>query len=149
MIINSLKNDIIQNKLDISNLKKSIENQNNKIFKLKYETINQKIIIDYILNNISNNNITEQSIIIKSISNIEKSKIEQNDFCNNINKYYNVEFENKIRLVNIKFESKKFKLYVYKRDDIVSNTIYSNKQWEEGETNKLLNSLKFYSEKEK
>ena len=62
MIINSLKNDIIQNKLDISNLKKSIENQNNKIFKLKYETINQKIIIDYILNNISNNNITEQSI---------------------------------------------------------------------------------------
>ena len=52
-------------------------------------------------------------------------------------------------MVNIKFESKKFKLYVYKRDDIVSNTIYSNKQWEEGETNKLLNSLKFYSEKEK
>ena len=68
MIINNLKNDIIQNRLDISNLKKSIENQNNKIFKLKYETINQKIIIDYILNNISNNNITEQSITENFVS---------------------------------------------------------------------------------
>jgi hypothetical protein len=80
---------------------------------------------------------------------IEKSIIEQNDFCNNLNKYKNLEYENQIRLANIKFDNIILNMFVYKKEDIVSKSIYFNKQWEKIETKKLLNALEYYSEKKK
>jgi hypothetical protein len=40
-------------------------------------------------------------------------------------------------------------MFVYKNEDIVSKSIYFNKQWEKIETKKLLNALEYYSEKKK
>ena len=80
---------------------------------------------------------------------IEKSIIEQNDFCNNLNKYKNLEYENQIRLANIKFDNIILNMFVYKKEDIVSKSIYFNKKWEKIETKKLLNALEYYLEKKK
>jgi hypothetical protein len=59
----------------------------------------------------------------------EKYIQEQKYFCDNQNIFYNQEFEKKIRLADINFNDKKYKMYVYKKDDIVSNFIIKSKQW--------------------
>ena len=77
----------------------------------------------------------------------EKYIKEQKDFCENPNKYNNSIYENQIKLVNIRFRDESFKIFVYKKEDIVSNYISYNKNWEKEETNNLLSALNYYSNK--
>ena len=72
---------------------------------------------------------------------------EQNNFCENQNEFYNKEFEDKIKLFEIKFEDKIFNMYIYKRADIVSNVIYYRKSLDPEETKKLMKALTYYSNK--
>ena len=76
---------------------------------------------------------------------LNKYKEQQNEFCINENKYYNLEYEKKIKEVNVEFLAKSFKMYVYNSQDIVSNSISFSKKWEGEETVKLLKALNFYS----
>ena len=77
----------------------------------------------------------------------EKYKHELNYFCDNQNIYYNKEFEDKIKKIDVDLNEKKFYLFAYDNSDAVSNKIYSSKSWEEKQTNLLLNALNFYSNK--
>lgn len=71
----------------------------------------------------------------------------QNHFCNNQNIFYNKKYEDKIKLIDIKFKDKEFNMFVYKNSDILSDYIINNKAWEIDETTKLLKALNYYSKK--
>ena len=72
---------------------------------------------------------------------------EQNDFCENSKKYYNLEYENQTIIAKVDFLGKKFNMFVYKNQDIVSRCILNNKNWESSETIKILEALRYYSNK--
>ena len=72
-------------------------------------------------------------------------KKQQNEFCINENKYNNSEYEKKIKQVDVDYLGKKFKMYVYNSEDIISNAISKYKSWERGETLKLIKALHFFS----
>ena len=71
----------------------------------------------------------------------------QNYFCNNQNIFYNKMLEDKIKLIDVKFNDKKFKMFVYRNSDIVSDYIIRDKAWEVDETQNLLKALNYYSNK--
>ena len=73
----------------------------------------------------------------------------QNYFCDKPNENLNEEIENKIKKAKIDFKGLKFEMFVYKFDDIVSNSIIVNHQYEGNYVNKFLNALQFYSQKKK
>jgi hypothetical protein len=77
----------------------------------------------------------------------ENYKSLQNYFCDNPNENLNQEFENKIKIAKIDFQGQNFEMFVYKIDDIVSNSIIQNHQYEGGYAKKFLNALEFYSKK--
>lgn len=72
---------------------------------------------------------------------------QQNNFCKNINEYYNQEFENKIKFAKVSFNNITYIMSVYKKNDIVSNEISRIKTWDKVGTYNLLNGLNFYSQK--
>jgi FkbM family methyltransferase len=76
---------------------------------------------------------------------LNKIKDNQNEFCLNEKKYFNAEYEKQLRLVDISYSNKIFQMYIYKSEDIVSNTILIKKQWEMQQTNNLLKALDYYS----
>ena len=80
---------------------------------------------------------------------LNKYKEQQNKFCANESKYYNLEYENKIKEVNVEYLGKYFKMFVYKSEDIVSVQISGSKVWEKEETKKLIKILDYYSIKKK
>lgn len=71
----------------------------------------------------------------------------QNNFCNNINKYLNYEIENKIKLAKIIFNNLTYNMFVYKNKDVVSYFISKRNSWEKFHTNNLIKGLNFYSKK--
>ena len=77
----------------------------------------------------------------------EKFKQKQNNFCNNISKYYNKDFENQIKLTEVHFNNITYTMFVYKENDIVSNTISDYHHYEKDETYNILDGLNFYSKK--
>lgn len=77
----------------------------------------------------------------------ELYKKSQYYFCNNQNIFYIQKFEDKIKLIDIKFENISFNMFVYRTGDIVSNSLIKSKSWELDETLKLLKALHFYSNK--
>lgn len=77
----------------------------------------------------------------------EKYIKEQNYFCAHQDQFYNQEFEDQIRLIDININNKKYQMYIYKKDDAVSNHIIKVKKWEENETNILLKGLNYYKNK--
>lgn len=79
---------------------------------------------------------------------INKKYIEhQNLFCDNQSKYFNAEFENKIQLANVTISGFAYKMYVYQKDDVVSDFILKTGNWEGGSTIQLQNALNYYSQK--
>ena len=70
-----------------------------------------------------------------------------NYFCENQNENINQEFDNKIRNVNIDLHEKKFDMWVYKSDDVVSEQIIYVHHWESSLTISCLKALEFYSKK--
>ena len=77
----------------------------------------------------------------------EKFKQKQINFCNNISKYLNKDFENQIKLSEVHFNNITYNMFVYKENDIVSNTISDNHHYEKDETYNILDGLNFYSKK--
>lgn len=77
----------------------------------------------------------------------EKYKIEQNYFCINQNYFYNINFENKIKLTKANFMNNSFDMFVYKEKDIVSEDIIKMGEHEGIDTNNILNALFYYSKK--
>ena len=68
----------------------------------------------------------------------------QNNFCNNINKYLNYEIENKIKLAKIIFNNLTYNMFIYKNKDAVSYAISKSNSWEKFHTNNLIKGLNFY-----
>jgi FkbM family methyltransferase len=158
IIIHSLK---IINKVDLFpyqlNLGKKNKSSEEELNSNKNKTIQLKKEREKNLTNI-NNNRTELKTGINSSKELEeivyeefnedilnKYKEQQNEFCINENKSYNLEYEKKIKEVDVELLAKSFKMYVYNSQDIVSKSISSSKKWEGEETIKLLKALNFYS----
>jgi hypothetical protein len=164
-----IKNDLLQNetRTKIINLENKINLLENKIddlitklneYKLTNNHINNK---DYPIKEIESQNKSEQNIINnKNISEVELSEIsfekfdenilqqinrQQMEFCNNQNKYIKEKFEKHIKLAKANLLDKKFDMYVYKSQDIVSIAISGSNSWEPYDTKKLINALNYYS----
>ena len=75
----------------------------------------------------------------------EKYKQNQNNFCKNINEYHNNEFENKIILGKAIYENISFNMFIYKKNDIVSDSIYNQNKWEASCTSNIIDGLNYYS----
>ena len=71
----------------------------------------------------------------------------QNDFCEKQNKYYNYEFENKIKLEKINFNNINFNMFVYKNNDSVSSLLSDIKVWEKDETENIIKALTYFAKK--
>ena len=143
---------IINNKKGIINLS-NVSNEN--LLKLKNELSSKISLIDEIIKLKSyGNNLDLNKNLINNNSYEEFNEIiynkyiqEQNNFCNNQTQFYNKEFEDKIRTANVYFNSKKFEMFIYKKDDVVSNSIKNLNKWEESYTNNLLQVLSYYENK--
>ena len=64
----------------------------------------------------------------------EEYKHKQNNFCKNIKEFYNYEFESKIKLAKVIFNNITYNMYVYKKDDTVSDYISRYNVWEKNST---------------
>ena len=143
----------------ISNLEEIIVKKNSFI-QLNYTRNNNNISEE--LNNNGINNSISSTVLNKTPINynyIENGEFNQNIndkyielqkyFCDNQTKFYNKNYEERIRLTEIKFEDKKYTMYAYNKLDFVSNEIIGLKQWERGCTKRLLAALNYYSNKKK
>ena len=143
----------------ISNLEEIIVKKNSFI-QLNYTRNNNNISEE--LNNNGINNSISSTVLNKTPINynyIENGEFNQNIndkyielqkyFCDNQTKFYNKNYEERIRLAEIKFEDKKYTMYAYNKLDAVSNQIIGLKQWEGGCTKRLLAALNYYSNKKK
>ena len=71
----------------------------------------------------------------------------QNLFCQKIKENLIQEFEHKIKISNVKFNGKTFDMFVYKGEDIVSNSIKNSNKYEGNYTLNILNALEYYRNK--
>ena len=71
----------------------------------------------------------------------------QNYFCNNQNLFYNENFEKNIKIVDVKFLNITYNMNVYIKNDGISSNLMIKKAWEKEETENILNSLNYYSNK--
>ena len=143
---NQIKNNLFQNETITK-----IINLENKINLLENKTDNLTRKFNEHINRINNNkNISEVELSEISFEKFDENifqqiKSQQMEFCNKENKYLKAEFEKQIKLVKADFFDKKFDMYVYKNEDIVSISISSSKFWEARETRNLINILNYYS----
>ena len=77
----------------------------------------------------------------------EEYLLKQNDFCENQNKYYNHDFENKIKLEKVNFNNIIFSMFVYKNNDTVSSFLSNIKAWEKDDTDNIIKALTYFSKK--
>ena len=71
----------------------------------------------------------------------------QNNFCENTQKYYNYEYENRIKLKKVIFNNITCDMFIYKENDAVSRIMYKSNVWEKQETDYILEALTYYSKK--
>ena len=93
----------------------------------------------------TNYNIEENEIFNQKIN--EKYIKEQSYFCENSNLFYNKKFEDKIKKVEVKLEDKNYNMYVYRKSDVVSGDIITYNNYEKKETKRLIEALKYVSNK--
>ena len=85
---------------------------------------------------------------IESNKNLIESFIkEQNDFCDNPNKYYNKQIEDKIILRNVKINGISYEMYVFNDKNFITNEFQLYGAFEVKETINILNALKYYATK--
>jgi hypothetical protein len=91
----------------------------------------------------------KKSMKIKEFNEVinEEYRQKQNRFCNNISSYLNQDFENKIKLAKVFFNNISYIMYIYKENDIVSNSIYKEYSYEKKETYNIIDGINFYSKK--
>jgi len=146
-----IQNNQIKNNLVLNETITKIINLENKINLLENKTDNLTKKFNESINPINNNKNTSTA----DLSEISFEKFDENilqqinsqqmEFCNNKNKYIKEEYEKHIKLVNVDFLGKKFDMYVYTNEDIVSISISSSKSWEAKDTKTLINILNYYS----
>ena len=79
----------------------------------------------------------------------EEYRQKQNKFCNNISLYSNPNFENKIKLSKVIFNNITYSMFIYKENDLVSDSIYKKYSYEKNETYNIIDGINFYSKKKK
>jgi len=126
--IMNLKNKInmIESKLNISNQNLNIENSNNNI-------------------NLSAAELLEITFEKFDENIFQELKNQQIEFCNNQTKYIKEEYEKQIKLAKIDLLNKSFYMYIYQKEDYVSNYIIKEKNWEGKDTKNLIDALNYYS----
>ena len=149
-------NIIYKNGINLSNL------SNDKLLKLKNdlqkEILNIEKIIklrdetDKLSKNNNNELLRESSLKYekneKFNQNIRDKYIkEQKNFCDNQSIFYNKKIEDRIKIVDIEFKDKNYNMYVYRKADIVSQSIIENKNYEKSQTEKAIVALNYYSKK--
>jgi hypothetical protein len=121
---------------------------------INFGSFNNKKIENMILN--LKNDLYVLNLKIKSFMNTteefneilnEEYLKKQNDFCEKQNKYYNYEFENKIKLEKVNFNNIIYDMFVYKNNDYVSSLISNIKVWEKDETDNIIKALSYFSKK--
>ena len=76
---------------------------------------------------------------------LEECVKQQNDFCDNPNKYLNPDYEDLITLTNFDFKNLSYQLYVYKKNDkYMSNEIIRTAKYEPGPMFQFLEALQYY-----
>ena len=78
-------------------------------------------------------------------SKIKKLFYHQQFFCQNQNIFNNKYLEEKLKFIKIKFDNDYFGMFVYKKKDVVSNSILKKGIWEDKETKSILIALSYYS----
>ena len=76
---------------------------------------------------------------------LERYKKEQNDFCENPNKYINKQYEKEIFLVDVKLNDLNYKMYMPKPFNWVQEGITKTGSYEKSLSNYMIEALKFYS----
>ena len=99
-----------------------------------------KLIIDIYNKNSNINNFENNR---KNI--LERYKKEQNDFCENPNKYINKQYEKEIFLVDVKLNDLNYKMYMPKPFNWVQEGITKTGSYEKSLSNYMIEALKFYS----
>ena len=94
----------------------------------------------------SKNSNTDNSDKIDKAENIIKESFAiQKDFCDNTNKYLNLEYENMIKLTDFEFKNIDYKIYVYKQgDNYMSNFIIRTKGYDIQEMTNFYDVLEYY-----
>ena len=92
-----------------------------------------------IINIIFNNNIHNINVM-KSYINHQK------EFCKFPDKYTDYLYENQLELTNFSLGNISYKFYVYKKNDIISNTIINHKNFEGHILLNCLSALKYYKD---
>ena len=147
--INSLNN----NNLNDNNIKDydgEIDIDYKKIREIINEEENEslRIIIEKILeknNQISNKN--ESDVKLEENNILTRYIKEQNDFCNNPNKYYNKLIEDKIKLKTIKINGILYQMYVYRDNNFMMNEFIKYDSFETKESINMLKALQYYAMK--
>ena len=128
-------------------LNESIMNLKNKInmIETKLNNLNQNRNIE--INNIS---LSSEDLPLISFEKFDENiyqelKKQQMEFCNEQTKYRKEVYENQIKLTNVDLLNKSYNMYVYKREDYVSNNILREKNWEGKESKILIDALNYYS----
>jgi len=127
--------------INIGIIKFSIKYLENMNIKLKNDLFNTIYNLTKSLENKNNQN-EEFNENIK-----EEYRENQNNFCKNINEYFNFDFEKKIKLGKVIFKNITFNMFIYKKNDVVSKFISNENSWEKLCTNNIINALNYYSKK--
>jgi len=135
---NQTKSDLLQNKIN------TLEN---RIDKISAKLNEYNLINNHINNNkyISEVELSEISFEKFDENVLQQIKNQQMEFCNNENKYRKGIYEEQIRLTNIDILNKSYHMYIYKREDYVSNNILREKSWEGKQSKALIDALNYYS----
>ena len=71
----------------------------------------------------------------------------QNHFCEKENENINQTYDDKLIIANASLNGTNFNMYVYKKNDIVSNNIIKLHYWEKNHTMKILKAMQYYAQK--
>ena len=134
--LSEIKNDLYKR---ISNLQKNIKVNETTLSNIILNQSNENKTLYEKLPFNQQNKILDEGLIFNQTINDGYIK-EQINFCNN-NSFYNKEFEDRIKLVEVDILYKRYNMYVYKELDYVSNSIIRNKRWEISETSLLMKAL--------
>ena len=125
--------------------KKSVKENFNKLSKLLYCIFLIEISIIFFMR--------INFILIKKVNKSDKKKNydkyldNKQNICENLNSFYNENYEKRIKITDVNFHGKKYNMYVYKHSDRVSESIIKKKKWEDKESKNQLYALNYYSNK--
>ena len=133
-------------KFEIYEIKnKYINNLNNQITN-QIEEINNKLNI--IENRIGSENLNNINIYKENNNILLEYIIQQNNFCDYQEKFYNKHYEDLIRLTNFSFKGISYQIYTYKKfDNYMSNEIIETHKYEPTHMSNFLEVLKYYGKK--